>query len=626
MTGPTGSTVPDGQHTALVTGANRGIGRAVAAELARRGLDVVVSARDAGAAREAARGLGRPARWCALDVTEPASVTSAAEAAGPVDVLVCNAGVLLDAGTGPLSVPLDLAEQTLRVNLLGTWRVAQAFIPPMTARGWGRVVIVSSGTTAEFGGALFSGAPGYSLSKSALNGLSAMLAAATAGTGVLVNAVNPGRVRTRMMPSAPGDPDEAARFIADVATLPAGGPTGSFLTSRDALLRTAGDAGRSRGWKHDALPAIPHISASLVGRSRWKAGRMNGHDENDTEGVLGWLPSSLPPRQRVIGLFWAKWLIGALRAFIALGVPDILSASPRTSAEISGLAGADPDAMYRLLRALAAAGFLTENGDGSFALTSYADGLVTDAEGGVGDMFMFASDPMLWRPYEDVAYAVRTGTSAFGQVFGVSFYEYLETNQAARSVFDRAMRQNRYPAVDRIFASFDFGRFRRIADIGGGQGQFLAEVLRRYPGITGVLADQPGALAEAKKVLEDGGVADRVTVIPTDFFAGVPSGCDAYFVKHTLHNWDDSRAELILRRIREAIGDDLQARLLIIDQLLRGSGEWDVGKLIDIESLAVLGGKERSQADWDRIAATAGFRPANQPEPGELALLEYRPA
>jgi NAD(P)-dependent dehydrogenase (short-subunit alcohol dehydrogenase family) len=220
---------PAARRTALVTGANRGIGRAVAAELHRRGLRVVVTARNACDAVTAAAEIGPGACWCALDITDPVSVRSAAEAAGPVDVLVCNAGVLLDGGTDPLRVPLDLVAQTLRVNLLGSWRVAQAFVPPMVRRGWGRVVFVSSGTTAEFGGRLFAGAPGYSISKSALNGLTAMLAEQATGSGVLINAVNPGRVRTRMMPTRQRPPEAVAAFIADVATLPVDGPTGRFL-------------------------------------------------------------------------------------------------------------------------------------------------------------------------------------------------------------------------------------------------------------------------------------------------------------------------------------------------------------------------------------------------------------
>ncbi|MEV4441055.1 SDR family NAD(P)-dependent oxidoreductase [Streptomyces sp. NPDC049577] len=216
-------------RTALITGANRGIGRALAAELHHRGLHVLLTARTAEDARAAAGDIGPGTRWHALDTTDEDSVKRAAQAAGPLDILVCNAGVLLDAGTDPLSVPLDLVEETLRVNLLGTWRVIQHFLPPMVRRRRGHVLVVSSGTTAEFGGRLFAGAPGYSLSKSALNGLTTMLAALTEGTGVRVNAVNPGRVRTRMMPAMPQPPEDAARFIADVALLPGDGPTGRFL-------------------------------------------------------------------------------------------------------------------------------------------------------------------------------------------------------------------------------------------------------------------------------------------------------------------------------------------------------------------------------------------------------------
>lgn len=238
MTGERGRQAAGGPTTALVTGANRGIGRAVAAELHARGAAVVLTARDAGAARAAAHEIGPGVRWLALDTTEPDSVRRAAEAAGPPDVLVCNAGVLLDARTDPLTVPLELVERTLQVNLLGTWRVVQHFVPAMVRRGSGHVLVVSSGTTAEFGGRLFAGTPGYSLSKSALNGLTTMLAAQTEGTGVRVNAVNPGRVRTRMMPNQRQLPEEAARFIADVALTPDGGPTGRFLTA--ALQGAAG--------------------------------------------------------------------------------------------------------------------------------------------------------------------------------------------------------------------------------------------------------------------------------------------------------------------------------------------------------------------------------------------------
>ncbi|MEV7752163.1 methyltransferase [Streptomyces griseofuscus] len=341
-------------------------------------------------------------------------------------------------------------------------------------------------------------------------------------------------------------------------------------------------------------------------------------------GMDGWFDRNLPPRQQVLGFVYAKWAIGALRAIVEVKVPDALADGPRTVAEISAVTGTDPDALYRVLRAVAAAGVLHEGEDGRFALLPVCEGLVSDAEGGIRDMFLFASDPMLWRPYEDVAHTLRTGGSAFTHAFGQPFYEYTKAHPDKAAVLDRAMLQNRYPGTERIFDEFDFGRFARIADVGGGRGHFLLELLRRNPGTTGVLADQPHTVAEAKELFDGSGVEDRVTVAPIDFFTEVPSGCDAYFIKNTLHNWDDDKAVRILRSIRAAIGGT-DARLLIVENLLRGPGEWDIGKLIDVESLAVLGGRERGRAEWNRLAADAGFAPANDPVPGDVALLEYRP-
>jgi len=342
------------------------------------------------------------------------------------------------------------------------------------------------------------------------------------------------------------------------------------------------------------------------------------------QGMAGWFDGGLPPQQQVLGFLYAKWAIGALRAAVEVKVPDALADGPKSIVEISQATGTQPDPLYRVLRAVAAAGIIEERPGGVFALTPASQGLVSGAEHGIRDMFLFASDPMLWRPYENIAHTLRTGEAAFNNTFGMQFYEYTKANPASGSVFDRAMKQNHYPGTDKVFDEFDFGRFGRIADVGGGKGQFLAEVLGRFPGMTGVLADQAHTVADAKETFESAGLSDRVQIVPTDFFVEVPSGCDAYFIKHTLHNWDNDKAELILRRIREAIGET-DGRLLIVENVLRGPGDWDIGKLIDIEALSVLGGRERSLDEWNRIAGSAGFAPANDPAPGDIALLEYRP-
>lgn len=353
---------------------------------------------------------------------------------------------------------------------------------------------------------------------------------------------------------------------------------------------------------------------------------MNGQEDiPGTANEVAWCDPGLPPAQRVLGLFAAKWTIGALRALVQLKVLDVLAGHPRTPAEISQQTGTQVDALRRVLQAAASARILDERPDGSFALTPASAGLVSGTPDGIRDMFLFASDPMLWRPYEDLAHTLRTGEPAFDHVFGMSFYAYTKANPASGALFDGAMRQNHYPATGRILATFDFGRFSRIADVGGGKGQFLAEVLRRHPGCTGVLADQPHVVVDAGETFQGSGVADRVTIVPADFFVGVPAGCDAYLVKHTLHNWDDDKAVLILTRIREAISADHAARLLIVENLLRGPGQEDIGKLIDVEALAVLGGRERTRSEWNHIADLAGFALANEPDPGDLTLMEYLP-
>ncbi|MEU7189425.1 SDR family NAD(P)-dependent oxidoreductase [Streptomyces sp. NPDC045369] len=225
MTGPA--------RTALVTGANRGLGLAVATELARRGHRVLFAARDGGGAGGAAAGAAGDTAALAFDVTDPDAVRAAA-VGQPVDILVNNAGVLSDWGVAPSAADLEGVRRSLEVNLLGAWRVTQAFLPGMVERGWGRVVNISSGA-ASFAYGPSPQCPGYTASKVALNALTTMLAEEVKGTGVLVNAINPGLVRTRMQPQAEQAPEEAARHIADAATLPDDGPSGVFLR-RDTVI------------------------------------------------------------------------------------------------------------------------------------------------------------------------------------------------------------------------------------------------------------------------------------------------------------------------------------------------------------------------------------------------------
>jgi NAD(P)-dependent dehydrogenase (short-subunit alcohol dehydrogenase family) len=222
---------------ALVTGANRGIGREVVAQLAARGYDVILSARDAAAATQAASEVaaqtGGEVSALTLDVADPASIAAAAERIaqdpGRLDVLVNNAGVGTDWGVSGTDPDFDAIDRALRTNFYGAYRLTVALLDLLRAGAHPRIVNVSSGMggIAEMGG----WSPGYRVSKAALNAMTRILSTELAGEGVLVNSACPGFVATDMGAQfgASKSVEDGASGVIWLATLPDDGPTGGFF-------------------------------------------------------------------------------------------------------------------------------------------------------------------------------------------------------------------------------------------------------------------------------------------------------------------------------------------------------------------------------------------------------------
>ncbi|WP_306117492.1 MULTISPECIES: SDR family NAD(P)-dependent oxidoreductase [unclassified Roseitalea] len=211
--------------TALVTGANRGIGREIAKQLREQGISVVLAARDAEAGQAAAKGIG--ARFFELDVADRASIENAARRLDRIDILVNNAGILQHGGL--FDDPADL-DRCLDVMTRGPFHLMRLFAPRMMEQRWGRIVNVSSGWGSFAEG--LRGPGGYGVAKAALNALT-FVAAQELPQTVKVNAMCPGWVRTRMGgPNATTTPEEAADTAVWLATLPDDGPTGGFFRQR----------------------------------------------------------------------------------------------------------------------------------------------------------------------------------------------------------------------------------------------------------------------------------------------------------------------------------------------------------------------------------------------------------
>jgi hypothetical protein len=286
-----------------------------------------------------------------------------------------------------------------------------------------------------------------------------------------------------------------------------------------------------------------------------------------------------------------------------LGIADLLRDGPRDVEELAAATRTHASTLYRLLRALASIGIFSESPGRRFELSPMGQYLRRDHPLSVDPAARFFGAGYEWRAWGDLQHSVRTGENAAVHALGHDVWEHRRRHPEHGEVFDAAMRTLSRAESAGILAAHDFGRYGTVADVGGGTGALLASVLAAQPRTRGILFDQPQVVAGADGVLRDAGVADRVSVVPGDFFVEIPAGADAYILARILHDWPDEDAVRILQRVRSAMTAD--ARLLLLEAVVGPPNEDALVKFLDLMMLVSPGGQERTEDEWRALLTAA---------------------
>ena len=314
----------------------------------------------------------------------------------------------------------------------------------------------------------------------------------------------------------------------------------------------------------------------------------------------------LPPAAFVIERLAGLVEVRMLSIVCELGIPDLLHAGPMKVEALAREAGADTDALGRVLRFLVSRGMFRRVGDEAFANNPVSDVLRAEHPDSMRDWAMFIGASWHTSIWSRADESVRTGKGATQAAFGSPFFDYVQQqNPVAGAQFDAAMASGSRLQAQLLLRSYDFAGVGSVCDVGGGTGTVLAEVLRGHAHVRGTLFDLPAVVAKAAGELDD--VADRCAVIGGDFFAEVPPGHDLYLLLAIVHDWDDEHARRILGNVRAAMPTG--GRVIVVDSVMPDHDRADFSKQFDVLMLVLTGsGRERTRAEFDRLFASAGLR------------------
>src|SRR5947209_2279725 len=280
--------------------------------------------------------------------------------------------------------------------------------------------------------------------------------------------------------------------------------------------------------------------------------------------------------------------VQAVAVAVRLGLADLVASGPRTVDELARATNTKADSLARLLRALVSLGIFVQDESGRFQNNTLSDFLRSDDVTGRRAWALLLAAPYLWRSLGGLEEVVRSGEPAFDQIHGEGLYEHLASHIDDGAVFNTVMDATSESAASAMVAAYDFSRFSRIVDVGGGQGAILQHILASNPGLYGVLFDFPIVVAGADS-LRTAEFATRCEILGGDCRQAVPEGGDIYLIKGIIADSNDQDALTILRNCRAAIQPG--GTLLIVDTIFTPSSRPEE-TLMDLLMMTLAHGRD----------------------------------
>lgn len=311
----------------------------------------------------------------------------------------------------------------------------------------------------------------------------------------------------------------------------------------------------------------------------------------------------------------------SLRCVAEHEIADKLVTGPKTAEELAG-SSILPEALYRVMRALASVGVFLES-DRGFENTALSNHIRRDVSGSVWSAAVMMPNEF-GKPFEYLPSALQTGENTFITANGASGWDYMVSNPERGAIFDKLMEALHGGETEAFINAYDFEGIELVVDVGGGNGDVLANLMNKHVHLKTLLFDRPDVVERTASIFKDNGQSDNCIFHGGDFFEEIPAGGDIYVMRHIIHDWADREALQILESCRTAISES--GRLLIVEGVIEPGNSPSPFKWLDLIMMLCWGGMERTRDQYAALLEDAGFDLIRIiPTKSDVSIIECRP-